>query len=154
MKKGIGAIKGMFEKLKLKFPDIKLPHFGISPSGWKVSDLLEGSIPKLSIEWYAKAMDNGMILEKPTIFGVNAKGQPMGAGEAGSETVVGTNSLMTMIKAAVAESNANANATLEKILAAIINIDRTIYEKVVAALQTMGIEFDERELARLVKKYA
>ena len=154
VKKGIGAIKGMFEKLKLKFPDIKLPHFGISPSGWKVSDLLEGSIPKLSIEWYAKAMDNGMILEKPTIFGVNAKGQPMGAGEAGSETVVGTNSLMTMIKAAVAESNANANATLEKILAAIINIDRTIYEKVVAALQTMGIEFDERELARLVKKYA
>lgn len=150
----VDKIKGFFSGLKLSFPDIKLPHFGISPSGWKVSDLLEGSIPKLSIEWYAKAMDNGMILEKPTIFGVNSKGQPMGAGEAGSETIVGTNSLMTMIKAAVSESNANANATLEKILAAIINIDRTMYEKVVAALQTMGIEFDERELARLVKKYA
>ena len=150
----VDKIKGFFSGLKLSFPDIKLPHFGISPSGWKVSDLLEGSIPKLSIEWYAKAMDNGMILEKPTSFGVNSKGQPMGAGEAGSETIVGTNSLMTMIKAAVSESNANANATLEKILAAIINIDRTMYEKVVAALQTMGIEFDERELARLVKKYA
>ena len=62
------------------------------------------SIPKFGVDWYAKAMDKGMILNSPTIFGMNSNGQPMGAGEAGSETVVGTNSLMDMIKSAVSGS--------------------------------------------------
>ena len=32
---------------------IKLPQFIITPSGWKVSDLLKGIIPKVGIKWYA-----------------------------------------------------------------------------------------------------
>lgn len=95
-----------------------------------------------------------MIMNQPTIFGINAKGQPMGGGETGSETVVGTQSLMAMIQNAVNTANNKANETLEKILAVIISMDNSLYDKIVAALQTMGIEFDERELARLVRKYA
>ena len=46
-------------------------------------------------------MENGMILNSPTIFGM--KGNTLLAGgEAGSETVVGTQSLMEMIRDAVA----------------------------------------------------
>ena len=46
-------------------------------------------------------MENGMILNSPTIFGM--KGNTLLAGgEAGSETVVGTNSLLGMIREAVA----------------------------------------------------
>ena len=41
-----------------------------------------------------------MILDSPTIFGA-MNGKFLGAGEAGSETVVGTDSLMNMITSAV-----------------------------------------------------
>jgi len=150
----VDKIKGFFSGMKLSFPNIKLPHFKINPSGWKVGDLLQGSIPKLAIDWYDKAMDDGMIMNKPTIFGVNSKGQPMGGGETGSETVVGTQSLMNMINNAVEQSNNNLYAALEKILAVLTHIDNSMYERIVSALQAMGIEFDERELARLVRKYA
>ncbi len=150
----VDKIKGFFGGMKLSFPNIKLPHFKINPSGWKIGDLLKGSIPKLGIDWYAKAMDDGMILNKPTIFGVNSKGQPMGGGETGSETVVGTQSLMNMINNAVGQSNNGLYDVLDKILAVLKNIDNSMYDRIVAALQAMGIEFDERELARMVKKYA
>lgn len=150
----VDTIKGFFSSMKLSFPNIKLPHFKINPSGWKIGDLLQGSIPKLAIDWYDKAMDDGMILNKPTIFGVNSKGQPMGGGETGSETVVGTQSLMNMINNAVGQSNNSLYDVLDKILTVLKNIDNSMYDKIVAALQALGIEFDERELARLVKKYA
>lgn len=78
---------------------IKLPHFSISGE----FSINPPKVPKLSVEWYAKAMDNGMILKSPTIFGMGG-GSLLGAGEAGSETIVGTNSLMNMIKNAVGET--------------------------------------------------
>lgn len=95
----IDKIKSFFQ-FKVELPKIKLPHFGITPSGWKLGDLLKGSIPKLGINWYAKAMNNGMILDNPTVFGVSRNGNLLGAGEAGPEVVVGAKSLMTMIREA------------------------------------------------------
>lgn len=154
IKEIIDKIKGFFSGMKLSFPNIKLPHFKVTPSGWEIGDLLKGSIPKLGIDWYDKAMDDGMIMNQPTIFGINAKGQPMAGGESGSETIVGTQSLMNMIDHAVAQSNNNLYVALEKILQVLKHIDQSMYDRMVAALQTMGIDFDERELARLVKKYA
>lgn len=77
----IDAIKGFFS-FKFSWPKIPMPHFGISPSGWKVGDLLKGSIPKLSINWYAQ----GGVFDKPTLFSAN--GVLSGLGEAGAEAVV------------------------------------------------------------------
>lgn len=77
----IDAIKGFFN-FKFSWPKIPMPHFGISPSGWKVGDLLKGSIPKLSINWYAE----GGVFDKPTLFSAN--GVLSGLGEAGAEAVV------------------------------------------------------------------
>lgn len=77
----IDAIKGFFS-FKFSWPKIPMPHFGISPSGWKVGDLLKGSIPKLSINWYAQ----GGVFDKPTLFSGN--GVLSGLGEAGAEAVV------------------------------------------------------------------
>ena len=68
------------------------------------------SIPKISIDWYAKAMKGGMILDSPTIFGASG-GHLLGAGEAGSETVVGTGSLMGMIRQTVRETMGLAGDT-------------------------------------------
>lgn len=94
-------------------PHLKLPHISISGS----FSLKPPSVPHFGIEWYKKAMDDGMILNQPTIFGYNAKSnQFLAGGEAGSETVVGTQSLMDMIRVAVNEENASLLEKLDRIL--------------------------------------
>lgn len=70
----IEKIKGFFH-FKIKPPHIPKPHFGITPKGWKVGDLLKGKIPHLSIDWRAK----GGIADGATLIG---------AGEAGQEAIL------------------------------------------------------------------
>lgn len=77
----IEKIKGFFN-FEFKLPKLKTPKFSISPVGWKVGDLLQGVIPKLSIKWNAK----GGVFDKPTIFGYGNSLQ--GIGENGAEAVV------------------------------------------------------------------
>lgn len=95
------AVKNAIDKIKSimnfswSLPKLKLPHLSIS-GGFS---LVPPSVPHFSIDWYAKAMKNGMILNNPTIFGM-MDGKLLGGGEAGSETIVGTNSLMQMIQKA------------------------------------------------------
>lgn len=60
----VKKIKDVF-KFKVSLPKIKLPHFKVDPPGWKLSDLLKGSIPSLGIDWYAK----GGIVDRPTVLG-------------------------------------------------------------------------------------
>ena len=91
----IEAIKGFFN-FKFEWPKMSLPHFSVSGSLNPINWLKDG-LPKISVDWYAKAMNNGMILNGPTIFGMR-NGSLLGGGEAGSEVVVGTNSLMNMIR--------------------------------------------------------
>ncbi|MBR3202499.1 MAG: phage tail tape measure protein, partial [Solobacterium sp.] len=92
----ISAIRSKFN-FSWSLPHLKLPHISISGS----FSINPPSAPHFSISWYKKAMENGMILNSPTIFGM--KGNTLLAGgEAGSETVVGTQSLMEMIRDAVA----------------------------------------------------
>lgn len=74
-------VKGIIDKIKAFFhfsvptPHVPLPHFSISPAGWKISDLLKGTKPSLSVRWFAE----GGIVDSPTLFG---------AGEAGAEAIV------------------------------------------------------------------
>lgn len=79
---GIEEVKRLFDEMKAKFESkinlssISLPHFRLTPPNWKASDLLlKGSVPNLSISWYAR----GGIVDSPTLFG---------AGEAGKEAIV------------------------------------------------------------------
>lgn len=93
----IENIKGLFN-FDLSFPHIKLPHFN-----WHWVDL-GGilSIPMFDgIDWYRKAMDTPRILSGATIFGESG-GKLLGGGEAGPEVVGGLDSLLSMIRSAVA----------------------------------------------------
>lgn len=146
----IDAIKGFFD-FEFSWPHIPLPHFGISPSGWKVGDLLKGTIPTLSIDWYAKAMDDPMIMEGATPFGINNRGQIMAGGEKGSEVVSGTETLMQMISEAVASQNAAMIEVLEKILVAIKKLDSDLADSLREAMEGMSFRIQNREFARLVK---
>ena len=137
-------------------PHLKLPHISISGS----FSLKPPSVPHFGIEWYKKAMDDGMILNQPTIFGYNAKSNRfLAGGEAGSETVVGTQNLMNMIQDAVnnAGSGNGDSEAIRALLEAIFNWMRNggLYKLLIDVL-TNGVEFefDNREIARLVKKYA
>lgn len=149
----VDSIKGFFN-FSIKFPHIPLPHFSIKPSGWDVGDLLKGKIPSLGIDWYAKAMDNGMILDKPTIFGA-ANGKLLGAGEAGSETVVGTQSLMNMIHEASSQNDERLLNVLLEIKQYLADEDRW-YRIFLRALKdgSFSIILDGREVGRIVRKYA
>ena len=80
----IDKIKSFFS-FKISTPKIPLPHFSISPSGWKLKDLLQGTIPSLSIRWFAE----GGILNGPTLFG---------AGEAGPEAILPLSRLESMLE--------------------------------------------------------
>lgn len=106
VKNAIDRIKSFFN-FSWKLPHLALPHLTIT-GGFS---LFPPSVPKFSVSWYAKAMKNGMILNNPTIFGM-MNGKLLGGGEAGSETVVGTNSLMSMISKAVSQASPTINMTI------------------------------------------
>lgn len=100
----VAKLKSAFN-FSWSLPKLKLPHISVygGEAPYGIGGL--GSLPSFSIEWYKKAMSGGMILNSPTIFGYNPiTDKFLGAGEAGSETVVGTSSLMKMISSSVSNA--------------------------------------------------
>lgn len=106
----VDKLKALFN-FEWKLPNIKLPHFSISGN----FSLNPPSIPHIGVEWYKKAMNAPVIMEKPTAFGINPAGQIMAGGEAGSEVVSGTETLMNMISAAVTDNNSMLFNILNKL---------------------------------------
>lgn len=144
----IDKIKGFFSGAKMEFPNIKLPHFKLSPSGWKISDLLNGSIPKLGIEWYAKAMNNPIVMTKPTIWGYDpTTGNLRGGGEAGTEVVSGANTLMGMIRTAVA----GENDVLVYLLSKLIDMLAAYFPEALDAMRTPATFDPDRAAVVLAK---
>ncbi len=115
----VDKIKGFFN-FDFKLPDIKTPHFSITPSGWKIGDLLDGVIPKLGIEW----RKDGAIFTKPTLFNSNRGIQ--GVGEAGAEAVLPINLLESYI------NNAFYNSAIQ---AQMYNAEQT--NRIVQALEKL-----------------
>lgn len=121
-----------FFAFKWELPKIKLPHFRLEGS----FSLAPPSVPTLSVEWYRKAMDGGMILNSPTIFGA-AGNRLLGGGEAGPEAVVGTSALSAMIAEAVARGNQggpSASRGGPRNLTVILELDRQQLGRVVYRL--------------------
>lgn len=86
----IDFIKGLFN-FEFRWPHIPLPHFSISGS-INPLDWLKGGLPKIGVEWYAKAMDQPYVFNQPSIIGV---------GEAGAEMVVGKNFVYEQVQSAL-----------------------------------------------------
>lgn len=109
----VDRIKGLFN-FKVSTPHIPVPKFSISPSGWKVKDLLEGSIPKLSVKWNAE----GAIFTKPTIL--------QGVGDAGAEAALPLTPFWNRLDdwgTDILEGTADAAGNDDKPIVVIVQID-------------------------------
>ena len=81
----VRTIKGFFN-FSISWPYIPMPHFAISPSGWKIGDLLKGSIPRLSIRFY----ESGGFPENGELFMARENGPEL-LGRIGSRNAVANN---------------------------------------------------------------
>ena len=132
-------VQGIIEKIKgffsfhVELPHIKLPHFSIQPPGWKLSDLLKGSIPSLGIEWYKRAYENPILFSSPTVMATAGGLKGFGDGN-GSEIVYGKDALIRDIR----------SASLS---------EAQIYNAMVAALSTADFKvvIGSREFARVLR---
>ena len=98
VKRAVERIKSFFSGLHLSLPHIKLPHFSVSGK----FSLNPPSIPHFGVSWYAKAMDNPMILKRATIFG-RMGDNFLAGGEAGREMIGGVDTVSDMISNAVGD---------------------------------------------------
>lgn len=107
VKTAIDKIKGFFN-VTLKFPSIKMPHFSVSGGEipWGLGG--KGSLPNVSVSWYAK----GGIFDKATIL-PNTNGM-IGVGEAGAEAVTPIDVLLGYVRTAVAEQNAGLREEMRR----------------------------------------
>lgn len=121
----IDSIKGFFN-FKISWPKIPLPHFSVKPKGWGIGDLLKGKIPSLGISWYAKAMDDPMMLDGATIFGM-ANGKMLGGGETGNEYITGEAGLTRIVSDVI-------DSKLEKI----IEKQMTMFEIIIEILKIIA----------------
>lgn len=97
VKSSVSSIQSAINRVSFNMGQhIRLPHFYMYGN----FNAKSGSVPHVGVNWYAKAMDKGMVLTNPTIFGA-MNGKLLGAGERGAEVVVGANSLERMINRAV-----------------------------------------------------
>lgn len=128
--KAVEAIKNFFN-FTFTWPHIPLPHFTITPEGWKVSDLFRGIKPVLGIDWYAKAYDNPMMFTRPTVMQTPQGLKGFGDGH-GAEIVLGLNKLRELVGSTGQQVTINvyppAGANVEQIAAA-------VEQKLVAAQQ-------------------
>ncbi len=99
IKNAVEAFKNFF-KFDWQLPKPKLPHFSVSggEAPWGFGG--QGSLPSVRIDWYKKAMNEPYFLDSATIFGA-AGNKLLGGGESGSEVIVGTDRLMSMMKQAI-----------------------------------------------------
>jgi hypothetical protein len=136
VKNAIDKMKGFFN-FSWELPKLKLPHFNFSGK----FSIDPPSVPKFNVEWYAKAMNRPMLLDSPTIFGMQ-NGRLLGAGEAGAEVVSGADKLMNMIRSAVDTTSRPASDT----------DFYTMLNAFKAALRDMKIEMDSDEMGRFVER--
>lgn len=107
---------------------IKLPHFYI---GGQFS-LMPPSVPYIGVEWYKKAMDDGVLFTSPTVL--NTPYGAKGFGDAGAEIVLGLDRLRELVGRSNTTINVyGAAGQSEEALAQIVMQKLTLMEQREAA---------------------
>lgn len=147
VKSAIDKIKSFFN-FKISWPHIPVPHFSISPAGWKIGDLLKGVIPSLSIKWYK----TGGVFDRPTVL--------TGVGENGAEAIVPLENNTKWIKRVAEELSdfmfpinglSNTLNSLSNPAVADYNYNRMV-DAFKDALSQMTVELDDDQVGKFVVK--
>ena len=117
-------VKAVFDKIKSIFPlsigkifsNFKLPHLKVTGGKAPFGIGGKGSLPKFSVQWYKKAMQNPYVFSDATLFG---------AGEAGDEILYGRNALMKDIASATG-GGFDYNLLGKAIVSALTGVDTSI----------------------------
>jgi hypothetical protein len=141
----VDAIEGFFSGMNISLPHIKLPHFKVTGS----LSIAPPSVPKLSIDWYKKAMDEPYMFTEPTLFSYNPlTGSAKGAGEMGDEVMIGKNTMLTMIQQAVS----NQNSELVQMLQRIIDLLAQFFPEALSSMDRVMVLDDGTLVARTADK--
>lgn len=149
-------IKAVMNKVKSIFPlrvgkifsNLKVPKINVY--GGKIPYGIGGLgvKPTINVKWNAM----GAIFKKPTIF--NTTQGLQGVGEAGAEAVAPIDTLQQYVAGAVASQNMELVSVLQGILSAVKQMDSGMYQNIEKALDNRKIQWNDRELGRLVSRYA
>ena len=155
VRNAVTALKNAF-KFDWSLPKLKLPHIKVSGGEAPYGIGGKGSLPSFKIDWYAKAMNNPLLMNSPTIFGFDPEtGKARGGGEAGSEVVSGTNTLMNMIGSVVESKTAAQNDRIVALLTALLEAITGGNEELLKALLAgQTIVLNKREIGRTVREFA
>ena len=155
VRNAVTALKNAF-KFDWSLPKLKLPHIKVSGGEAPYGIGGKGSLPSFKIDWYAKAMNNPLLMNSPTIFGFDPEtGRARGGGEAGSEVVSGTNTLMNMIGSVVEGKTAAQNDRIVALLTALLEAITGGNEELLKALLAgQTIVLNKREIGRTVREFA
>lgn len=135
----IQRIRSLFN-FTWKLPHLKLPHVSIS-GGFSLKPL---KVPHFDLKWYKE----GGIFDKPTIAGI---------GEAGSEAVLPTHKLDKFLEEAVLRTKGSerTDELLETMIMLMQSMMRDMPRKMVEEMaQNLKLDWNDRELGRMVKNYA
>lgn len=158
IKSAIDKIKSFFN-VSLKFKSIKMPHFSVtydtSGAKGKIGKALGlDGFPKLSVKWYAK----GGYFPKPTI--IADKGIGVGDSKGGEYALPLNNSTLSPLAAMINKNmaaqgyNKGTDELLKGIYKETRESNRLFKERMIDALVNgVDLVIDNRELARLIKKY-
>ena len=100
---GVQKLKSIMN-FQWKLPNLKLPHISISGQ----FSLYPPSVPHFSIQWYKKAYAQAMMFTQPTVIPTAAGLKGFGDGN-GAEIVIGQDTLLNTITAAVKHAGGTGN---------------------------------------------
>jgi phage-related protein len=100
VRKAVDSIRDKINNVKLEFPKIKLPHFTVTGGEAPWGLMGKGSMPKISVSWYAR----GGVFDSPTLLS--------GIGEDGAEAVVPLEKNKEWIRKVAADMSAELRTEL------------------------------------------
>lgn len=122
---GIDKIKGLFN-FNFEWPKLKMPHFkaegSLNPFDW-----IKNGVPKITVDWYAKAANQPYYFNKPSIIGVGDVPEVVIGADAFKKLQTGTvTNNITIVQQPGQDAQAMARVVMREITKSLIGEERSM----------------------------